>query len=134
MKFRHATGLFLSAALVLGLTIFSGCDTTGDVVLEDKDDGRAIELKMDQSIVLRLEGNPSTGFTWEVVGMDDSVIKLIGEVDFEPDSDLIGAPGVLTFRFDPVEPGQTDLELVYRRPWEEGVPPLKTYSIRVTVL
>ncbi|MBN1505566.1 MAG: protease inhibitor I42 family protein, partial [Sedimentisphaerales bacterium] len=38
-----------------------------------------------------------------------------------------------SFDFKAVHPGQMTLKLVYRRPWEEGVEPLKTFSLQVTV-
>jgi predicted secreted protein len=40
---------------------------------------------------------------------------------------------VEVFRFEAVEAGETLIELVYHRPWEEGVEPLETFSIQVIV-
>jgi inhibitor of cysteine peptidase len=54
-------------------------------------------------------------------------------VEFEPKSDLVGAPGVETLRFQAVDSGETTLQLVYHRPWEAGVAPLETFAALVIV-
>ena len=97
--------------------------------LEDRD--RLIVLNIGQDLVISLEGNPSTGYTWEVAAVDESILRQVGEVEFEPESDLVGAPGEMILRFQAVEPGRTQLALVYWRPWEKE--PLETYSITVNV-
>lgn len=57
----------------------------------------------------------------------------MGEAGFEPESEVIGAQGIQTLRFEAVNVGKTALKLVYRRPWEEDVEPLETFSIKVVV-
>jgi len=82
--------------------------------------------------VISLEGNPTTGYTWEVAEMDGGVLRQVGESEFEPESDAIGSGGVQILRFEPVNNGQTDLELVYHRSWEDKEP-VETFSIQVVV-
>ena len=64
--------------------------------------------------------------------MDASVLGQVGEIEFESDSELIGAGGIQTLRFEPSGSGETALELVYHRPWETE-DPLETFSVQVTV-
>jgi predicted secreted protein len=45
----------------------------------------------------------------------------------------VGAGGVEVFRFEAAGSGQTDLTLVYHRPWEKGVDPLETFAVQITV-
>jgi inhibitor of cysteine peptidase len=107
------------------------------VPLAAEDGGGRIEVNVGQVLVLTLESNPTTGFSWEVVEAEDSVLRQRGEAEFkaasELDPPLVGAGGVEVFRFEAVEAGETRLELVYHRPWEEGVEPLETYSVQVVV-
>jgi inhibitor of cysteine peptidase len=88
-------------------------------------------------LVLTLESNPTTGYRWEVVEAKDAVLRQRGEAEFTVASELDPPPpgtgGVEVFRFEAVEAGETLLELVYHRPWEEGVEPLETYSVQVEV-
>jgi len=115
------------------LTALSACGSTNEVKLDAGDDGSQVELKAGQTLVVSLEGNPTTGYTWEVAELDEQVLRQAGETEFKPESDAIGAGGVQTLRFETVNSGQTTLNLVYRRPWEEDVEPAKTFSVQVVV-
>ena len=133
--------------IVLGMVmVLVGCGPVNDmdadakseeVTLSAKDNGGKVEVDAGQTLVLTLESNPSTGFSWEVIESDDAVLRPKAEPEFKVTSELDppppGAGGVEIFRFEAVEAGETLLTLVYHRPWEEGVEPLETYSIQITV-
>ena len=101
-----------------------------EVRLGAQDDARQIELGEGQVLVVSLEGNPSTGYIWQVEEEAARILRQVGEIEFEPESNLLGAPGTQTLRFKAVEAGQTTLKLVYRRPWEE-VEPASAFSVQV---
>ena len=99
-------------------------------------DGR-VSLELGQMLTVTLDSNPSTGYRWEWVENQGSILEQIGEAEFKPsetgEPPLVGAGGWEIFRFTAVSAGQMTLRLVYRRPWEEGVEPLKTFSLQVVV-
>jgi predicted secreted protein len=99
-------------------------------------DGR-VTVVLGQVFTVTLESNPSTGYRWEWVDHQDSIVEQMGEAQFKPretgDPPLVGAGGWESSDFKAVHQGQMTLKLVYRRPWEEGVEPLKTFSLHVTV-
>lgn len=111
--------------------------TSEEVSLSAKDSGGQVEVDVGQVLVLTLESNPTTGYSWEVVDAEGSVLRQTGEPEFEAASESdpapLGAGGVEVFRFEAVGAGETRLELVYHRPWEEGVEPLETFSVQVVV-
>lgn len=115
------------------LTAISGCAAQTALALEAKDDGNQITLQKGQTLTVKLEANPTTGYTWEVVESDGAILRQVGETEYEAESDLIGAGGVETLRFEAVEAGDMELRLVYHRPWETGVEPLETFTVQVTV-
>ena len=88
-------------------------------------------------LVVTLESNPSTGYGWEQVEDQGSILEQIGEAEFKPaetgEPPLVGAGGSEIFHFKAAGAGQTTLQLVYHRSWEEGVEPLRTFSIEVVV-
>jgi inhibitor of cysteine peptidase len=127
---KGAIALLLVAVV---LAAVSGCAAKSALALEAKDNGRQIELEKGQTLAISLEGNPSTGYTWEMVESEGSILRQVGEIEFKAESDLVGAPGTQTLRFETVEAGQMDLKLVYHRAWEEGVQPLETFTVQVTV-
>ncbi len=128
---RKGTMALLLMAMVLAA--ISGCSSSTAVALEAKDNGRQIELQKGQTLVINLEGNPSTGYTWEPVDLEGAIVRQVGETEFHAESDLVGAPGTQTLRFEALKAGQMDLRLVYHRPWETGVEPLQTFTVHLTV-
>jgi C1A family cysteine protease/predicted secreted protein len=136
---RCVTALLACAIVMFGFLpartnarVVPELDASGpkEFVLGEQDDGRRVELKQGQVLAISLNGNPSTGFFWEVRNPDPEVLHEVGQVEFEAVSDLMGAPGRLVRRFEAVGEGQTVLELVYRRPWENGEP-ARTFSVQV---
>lgn len=124
----------LFAAGMLVLAAVTGC--AKQVTAGDADQGRIVELVPGESLVLTLESNPTTGYSWQLVEVDATVLKPKGEPEFKPSSGsegLAGAGGEEVFRFDAAGSGTTTLSLAYARPWEKDTPPLKTYTITVVV-
>ena len=68
---------------------------------------------------LDLEGNPTTGYAWQVTAIDPAVLAPAGEPDYESSSDADGAGGIYTFHFDVVGAGETEVVLQYFPSWEE---------------
>ncbi len=102
-----------------------------EIVLSEEDDGRRVEIKESQTLVISLPANPSTGYIWEVQDPASGRVRQIGAVRFEPSSDLLGAPGEQVMQFKVLEAGVSTLPLVYHRPWEEETAPLGSFSIQV---
>lgn len=125
---------FLSFGVALfTLILLSGCGAPGPITLDKSDNGRQLEMTKGQDLTITLEGNPTTGYGWEVAEVDKSILRQTAEIEYKPVSDLVGAPSRATVRFEAVGAGQSLLELVYRRPWEEGVEPIDSFSVQVNV-
>jgi inhibitor of cysteine peptidase len=96
-----------------------------------------VELEQGQILVVTLESNPTTGYRWEQAKNQESILEQMGEAEFKPsdtgEPPLVGAGGWEIFRFKAISAGQMTLQLVYHRSWEEGVEPLKTFSLQVVV-
>jgi predicted secreted protein len=122
----------LMVMLLAILFLAFSCATRGGVTLHASDDGGEVELRRGQSMAIWLEGNPTTGYTWEAVAYDEEVVRQVGEAAFTPESDAIGAPGRQVLRFRALDEGQTALRLVYHRPWEDAEPE-KAFSVAVVV-
>ena len=108
-----------------------------EVRVNENDADRQVELEQGQILVITLESNPTTGYRWEQVENQESILEQMSEAEFKPsetgEPPLVGAGGWEIFRFKTISAGQMTLQLVYHRPWEEGVEPLKTFSIQVVV-
>ena len=128
-------GLATLLTLILALTLATGCSPQQQEVKATIDDaGREKQLQKGQTLVITLEGNPTTGYSWEVAEpLNEQVLRQVGEPEFKAESQALGAGGIQVLRFEAVNAGKTTLKLIYHRPWEEGVDPLETYSIEVVV-
>ncbi len=105
------------------------------VTIGEEEAGKTITLAAGDRLVISLPANPGTGYTWEMQpAPDESILKLVDEPQFRAqDPNKVGAPGLLSFTYDALSPGETSLTLVYHRAWETGVPPLETYDLTVVV-
>ena len=98
------------------------------------EDSTARRVKVGERFTVELEGNITTGYGWEVAALDEGLVVQEGEVAYESAATgLAGAGGAFTFTFRAVAPGETTIELVYRRPWEKDVAPLQRQVVEVTV-
>jgi inhibitor of cysteine peptidase len=103
------------------------------ITLGEPQAGSQAILQVGDMLQVNLESNPSTGYTWSVESLDPAVLKLVGEPEFHSASSALGASGAVTYRFEAVGAGQATLKMVYARPFEKGVPPLKTFAASVLV-
>lgn len=97
--------------------------------------GEAVSAHPGDILEVTLEANPSTGYIWEVEGLDETVLKMEGEPEAKSgaNTNLVGAPVTQTFRYKALSAGRVELKLVYHRPWEKDVPPVKSFSAVVTI-
>jgi len=111
------------------------------LILGEVDAGREVQIPGDTMLVIELESNPATGYTWEVVDLNSQVLKLTDNVlstsnktSLKSNTPLLGASQTQVLRFAGLRAGTSKVELVYHRAWEQNAVPLKTYSVSVNVL
>jgi inhibitor of cysteine peptidase len=128
------TGLYWLAGLFL-LLLLAGCKTgaSAPLVLTEKDAGKTINLNIGDTLVVALDGNITTGYTWEMLPMDPAVLQQVGAAEATPDTTALGAGGKIALKFLAVKRGQAPLQLVYRRSFEQDVAPLNTFEVNVNV-
>ena len=136
---RGSTTVLLMALLVTVAAVLVACGSDsapGALALGKDANGGSAELKVDQLLEVKLEGNPTTGSSWEVKTSGEPAVRLQGEPVYaqtSPGSTVVGAGGTFTFTFVGAQPGTSTIELVYHRPWETDTPPLETFVLEVTV-
>jgi predicted secreted protein len=108
-----------------------------EINVNEENDGGQVELELGQILVVTLESNPTTGYSWQQAENQEPILEQMGEAEFKPsetgESPLVGTGGWEIFRFKAISPGQMTLKLIYRRPWEEGVEPVKTFTLDVII-
>ena len=101
--------------------------------LTEADTGRSLELSVGDQLEITLPANPTTGFQWEVDVVDITLLRQIGEPEFEAAGNAVGSGGQVTLRFEAVGTGQTELKLIHHRVFEEDVLPLQIFELSITV-
>jgi inhibitor of cysteine peptidase len=122
--------------LTVFIEYFLGEMSPEEVNVNEDDDGTNIELEKGQILAATLESNPTTGYSWEVAENQETVLQQMGDSEFKPEDTSersVGSGGCEIFRFKAISAGQITLKLVYRRPWEEGIEPVTTFSLNVAV-
>lgn len=126
-----AAGLLVLAVTVVVVLVVRGAN--GVRTLGEDDDGAVVEVAVGEQIVLNLEGNATTGYTWAVTAVDPAILAPAGDPDYQSESDADGAGGTYTFRFDAVGPGETEVVLMYFPSWEEPSATAGTFTFTAVV-
>jgi inhibitor of cysteine peptidase len=101
--------------------------------IAEADAGREVPLEVGQELILKLESNQSTGYSWALVSGKSLILTSLGKPSYEVGVARPGAGGVETWTFRATKIGIETLKFEYRRPWEKKVPPAKTVLFHVTV-
>jgi inhibitor of cysteine peptidase len=120
-------GLVFAAALLL-----TACSTKTIKVNSD-DNGSTIDLKKGETLVISIDGNPTTGYNWVVDSVDQIILQSAGDPDYKSDSMLVGSGGTFKFTFTALNPGTTTLKLKYWRSFEPNNPPAETFEAKIVV-
>ncbi len=118
------------------LSIMAGCQSGTKTFFTADDNGESINLKLNETIKIKLESNPTTGYSWNLSNQSDTAIISLISSDFETsttDKDIAGAGGYDTITFKAIGEGNTTIILTYNRTWEEDVEPAETFKLNVSV-
>jgi len=86
------------------------------------DPGQMVTIGAGQEFIIALGSDPSTGYSWQE-SHDQAMLELVEKIYKEEVKEgVVGAGGVEYFRFKAVKTGETEITLVYKRPWEEPTP------------
>jgi predicted secreted protein len=130
------TSLYVAASVACAAACSRGLPhgSSSGQVFTEAESGGSLSLSAGASFTVRLQATPGTGYDWEVIGGDPAVVAQQGPSTTEP----IGPPQpgsavLVTIPFEARGRGETLLRLAYRRPWEQGAPPARTFALRVSV-
>jgi inhibitor of cysteine peptidase len=90
---------------------------------------KVIPVAVGETFAVALEGNPSTGYTWQA-DVDARYLEQIAQ-EFEPAGVGVGAAGHEVCRFRALRAGKTRIALVYQRPWDRE--PRDTKQLEVVI-
>ena len=116
-----------------------------EVQLTDADNGRTVQLAQGGKLIIALQSNPSTGFSWYAGELAGPQLRLAGEPEYVPPASttpVVGAVGTQVFTFeapagialDPAtQTGIVQLSMEYRRGFEPNAAPDKKFAVTVEI-
>jgi inhibitor of cysteine peptidase len=92
-----------------------------------------VKINTGDYLEIVLEGNPTTGYIWELLAGDNKILPPQGDYKYKTSRKLVGSGGKFFFSFRGIAAGKTKLQFIYRRPFEKNIAPIKTFTINVTI-
>jgi MYXO-CTERM domain-containing protein len=128
---RRPRGSWSALLFCLPLACTLTSEPAKERLLGPADHGTLVSLEADALITLELEARTSTGYTWELAGLDESILKLASRDHLA--APAMGGMDIERLRFTGVSAGRTRIELRYHRPWEASASEDPLYSVDVSV-
>jgi inhibitor of cysteine peptidase len=94
----------------------------------------SISVKEGEEFTIKLEENPTTGYSWSVKISDESVLALSAD-NYLPDDksgDMVGSGGKRELTFRAMKLGDVLIDMVYEQSWEPN-PENQRLQFSVTV-
>jgi inhibitor of cysteine peptidase len=131
---RFGFGILIVFGLCLTISARAQDKDKKETVVTEKEDKSTVKIAKGTDLVIKLEGQPSTGFTWLVAKNNAEVLTYSGKPEIEkPKQPVIGGKVKMGFRFATKAVGVSEVELNYRRPFEKDTPPAKTFKVKIEV-
>jgi inhibitor of cysteine peptidase len=132
---NHTRHPIVFLLVLLSILFLVACGGGSGVAVGKAQNGGSVELETGSVLEVRLESNPSTGYSWQVVDLNGEVLVQKGDAEYKSASvqPKLGSGGVEIFHFKASQPGEVVLKLVYHRPWETDVEPADTFELAVMV-
>jgi len=118
----------LVVTLILAVCLLAGCGGVKTYI----DDEKTITTRVGQEFTIALDSNPTTGYDWQET--HDVIMLSLEEDRYEPDEKaegLVGAGGTQYYRFEALKKGDTEVILIYMRPWEEKAAQQRIFKVNI---
>jgi predicted secreted protein len=104
---------------------------TDPKVITAADAGKTVSLIVGEQLTVRLDAQPGTGFGWEPDATSTPLLSSKGST--LSGGNIPGGVETQSLTFVARAAGEGNLKLVYRRGWENDVPPAKSFSVTVKI-
>ena len=102
--------------------------------VDESYNGKTITVQTGDTVVLSLDSNPTTGYSWIIGTSRDEKILSLADQGYQSSaaSNIVGQGGKNYWKFKALQAGSTEIKLNYARPWE-SVQPLKTFQVKIII-
>jgi predicted secreted protein len=139
-RFARRLRATIAAATLIGSCAVALGQDLKEVTFEGEANSLAVGLQPGELLRVRLQAQPSAGYSWRLLSADQSIVALVETSFVRPDADArkgsapqVGAPAEQVFVLKAQTTGATEVVFVYGRPWETEKPPQRTARLSVKV-
>ena len=110
-----------SLVLIATALSLAGCAHRCPLTLAEADSGKTVEIKVGQTLTLRLAVDLGTGRTWQIATEPDARFLIVVDSGYaQPPAGAPGAPRQAWWLLRATGAGSTSITLRYGRPWESA--------------
>jgi inhibitor of cysteine peptidase len=103
------------------------------ITLTEADKGKTIDVQQGTEILIRLNENPTTGYSWAIDQSDDTVLPLQSSNFSSSASAAVGAGGARLFTFTAKQSGTVHLQLKRWREWLGDSSIIERYDVTIQI-
>ncbi len=116
--------MLVSLLLAMAPALAMGTYTGGD-------SGKAITVKSGETFTVKLDENPTTGYSWNLTAGDG--LRILNDRYVAHNTGLVGSGGYHIWTIQATKAGTYQVAGVYKRPWEPLTGTEQKYSLTVSV-
>ncbi|WP_041447085.1 protease inhibitor I42 family protein [Thiocystis violascens] len=105
-----------------------------EIAVTQSDRWKTVDAQPGDVIVIRIEENLATGYSWEIVSGEGSVLTLKESNYIESAGMAMGRGGMRLLRFVALARGNQEIRLHLRRPWDLPDKAIEQFGITIRVL
>lgn len=102
-------------------------------LFDQTNNNETYSVGLDSEIWLRLPGNPTTGYSWQMIITPGIVIVNESYIPDDKSGTVVGSGGAYVWVMKTVQPGNQMISGVYARPWESNVTNPPTFTLMLDV-
>jgi inhibitor of cysteine peptidase len=134
--FKLAVEVEVDAAAPAADTKAAPAAAKAEIHLADKDNGKTVKVAAGGTVILSLESNATTGFSWTKADkVDKDILKLERNdyVQSRNPNGLVGVGGTTVIVYRALKKGKAKIDLTYMQPWEPDSKFNTDYTVTVEV-
>lgn len=133
---KHISLICLCMSLALSsCTFFQKTEKVPRIIITEDNNGEKIQVDKGTVIEIILEGNITTGFSWEIDSVEPALLDYSSEPEYTSGKKSLtqlfqqkeGTPGEFHFIFTAIETGECHLRLIYHQSFSPGTIPLNVF-------
>jgi inhibitor of cysteine peptidase len=125
--------LLLSSGTVHSLGAETGRPYVSTITLTQADRDKVVGTRVGDTLVLRLDENPTTGYRWAVETGDEAVVALQSAAYVHARSAGVGSGGQRSFTFHTKKAGSATLQFKLWRAWEGEASIVERFTVTLQV-